>query len=65
MDFRPGIRNLGSLAYHRIVAARLLDDPAILEAARQRVREWMNETPQRPYIKGMGKDPCGYCKIRG
>lgn len=40
-----------SLAFHRAIAERLLRDPSILEAVRQRVKAWMAENPQRPFIK--------------
>ena len=30
-----------SLAYHRVIAARLGEDPTVLEQARARVREWV------------------------
>lgn len=29
-----------SLAYHRVVAERMLADPAVVERARERVRDW-------------------------
>jgi hypothetical protein len=32
-----------SLALHRLVAARLLEDPELLEAARERVRGWLRD----------------------
>jgi hypothetical protein len=35
------IGELRSVAYHRAVAARLLRDPALLEVARRRVRDWL------------------------
>jgi hypothetical protein len=41
-----------SIAYHRVIADRMRKDPAILAAARQRVREWL--TPGRtvpPYAQ--------------
>jgi|ERR1041385_1026453 hypothetical protein len=44
-----------SLAFHRVVATRLLSDPTILDTGRQRVRGWMEESPQRPYIKDWAK----------
>jgi hypothetical protein len=31
-----------SLAYHRLVAAKLLSDPGLLERARARVRSWLD-----------------------
>lgn len=33
-----------SLAYHRVIAARLLRDPSVLETARRRVAEWLAES---------------------
>jgi hypothetical protein len=39
-----------SLAFHRVVATRLLGDPTILDTARQRVKGWIEESPQRPYV---------------
>jgi hypothetical protein len=44
-----------SLAFHRVVATRLLDDSTILDFARQRVKSWMAESPHRPYIKEWAK----------
>ncbi len=32
-----------SLAYHRVIATRLLRDPNVLQAARQRVAGWLAE----------------------
>jgi len=37
-----------SLAYHRVIAARIRREPAILSAARHRVREWIAATPGPP-----------------
>jgi len=34
-----------SLAYHRAIAERLTERPAILERARTRVREWLSAHP--------------------
>ena len=39
-----------SLAFHREIAQRLLRDATILDRARQRVRGWMVENPNRPYV---------------
>jgi hypothetical protein len=38
-----------SLAYHAEVARRLLCHPAVLEAARARVRAWLDRTATPPY----------------
>src|SRR5262245_28482336 len=38
-----------SLEFHREIARRLLRDSTILERARERVRGWMIENPDRPY----------------
>src|SRR5262249_8273711 len=50
-----------SLAYHRVIAARLLQDRQILNSARQRVEQWMSETPDRPYVRRweeiLGREP--------
>jgi len=37
-----------SIAYHEVIARRLQHDPAILEAARKRVRDWLVATDGRP-----------------
>jgi hypothetical protein len=34
-----------SLAYHRVIAERLLRDARILQAARQRVERWLTDSP--------------------
>jgi hypothetical protein len=41
-----------SLAYHRVVAERLLADPSVLARARERVRAWMQSRPEAPYVRG-------------
>src|SRR5262245_35294189 len=38
-----------SLAFHREIARRLLQDSTILEKARVSVRGWMMDNPARPY----------------
>ena len=40
-----------SLALHRVIARRLVRDPAVLENARQRVKYWLAETPDRPFAR--------------
>jgi hypothetical protein len=40
-----------SLAFHREIARRLLQDSTILERARERVRAWETENPERPYVR--------------
>ena len=40
-----------SLAFHREIARRLVRDTAVLDVARERVRGWMAENPQRPYVR--------------
>src|SRR5437868_10674679 len=44
-----------SLAYHRAIAGGLLQDPAILDMARERVKEWLAQTPGRPYVRQWDK----------
>src|SRR5437667_12773031 len=38
-----------SLAFHRVIANRLLADPAVLERARKRVQTWLVRTPVQPF----------------
>ena len=41
-----------SIAYHRVIAARILENPSILERARARVRTWLATTiPPPPYAR--------------
>ena len=40
-----------SLAFHREIARRLVRDPAVLEMSRQRVKDWMSQTPDRPFVR--------------
>jgi hypothetical protein len=40
-----------SLAFHRVIAGRLLSDPEILTSARSRVNEWVSEMPNRPFVR--------------
>jgi hypothetical protein len=40
-----------SLAYHREIALRMVRDPDILQKARDRVRDWMTQTPERPFVQ--------------
>jgi hypothetical protein len=40
-----------SLAYHRVIADRLADEPALLERARARVRDWLTADPQAHYAR--------------
>src|SRR6266568_3129375 len=40
-----------SLYFHRLIAQRIRRDPAILERVRKRVRMWLAETPDRPYVR--------------
>jgi hypothetical protein len=40
-----------SIAFHRIIAKRLIQDPAILEKARERVRTWLAENSERPFAR--------------
>lgn len=44
-----------SLAFHRIIAARLAADPAILEKAGARVKTWLERTPASPFARGWEK----------
>jgi len=37
-----------SVAYHRVIAERLPDQPAILDRARRRVRDWLASGPAAP-----------------
>lgn len=41
-----------SLAYHRVVAERLVTDPTVLARARARVRAWVERQPETPYVRG-------------
>lgn len=38
-----------SLAYHRVIAERLREDPALLDRARERVEAWKRSRPG-PYV---------------
>jgi hypothetical protein len=38
-----------SLAYHRVIAERLLRDPRILAAARRTVERWLQDSPPPHY----------------
>ena len=40
-----------SLAFHRVIARRLVRDPAVLERARERVKLWLAQTPDRPFAR--------------
>ena len=40
-----------SLAYHREIAQRLLRDEKILVHARERAKQWLLQTPDRPYVR--------------
>jgi hypothetical protein len=40
-----------SLAYHRVIATRLLQNEWILRNARERVDQWSIEMPERPYVR--------------
>ena len=40
-----------SLAFHREIAQRLVRDATVLDRARERVRGWMAEKPDRPYVR--------------
>jgi hypothetical protein len=44
-----------SLAFHREIARRLVADPAVLERARLRVKDWLAQTPDRPYAGAWSK----------
>ena len=44
-----------SLAFHRVVASRLLKDSAVLERARKRVETWLERTPDRPFVREWNK----------
>jgi hypothetical protein len=44
-----------SLAYHHEIAHRLIQDSTILERARERVRQWEEENPQRPFVRAWTK----------
>lgn len=37
-----------SIAYHRLIAARLREDPQLLESARNRVSDWLNRPEGSP-----------------
>lgn len=38
-----------SVAYHRVIAERLLSQPEILEKARRRVQEWLESGDNSPF----------------
>lgn len=38
-----------SIAYHRVIAGRLHDEPEILDTARRRVREWLTARNPPPF----------------
>ncbi|HEV8577825.1 MAG TPA: hypothetical protein VGX68_01985 [Thermoanaerobaculia bacterium] len=38
-----------SVAYHRVIAGRLEEQPAILESARRRVATWLKERSEAPF----------------
>ena len=41
-----------SLAYHRVIASKIKEDPSILDRARRRVQSWLTEQdPPRHYAK--------------
>jgi hypothetical protein len=40
-----------SLAFHRVIARRLIHDPLVLDRARERVRGWLSQTPERPFAR--------------
>ena len=40
-----------SLAFHRVIARRLIQDLAVLEKARRRVQDWLGQTPDRPFAR--------------
>lgn len=37
-----------SVAYHRVIAERLRDQPAILDSARRRIQDWLASGPAAP-----------------
>ena len=51
-DGRHAVAEDVSLALHRAVAQRLLEDPALVERARERVAGWLRNGPvARPYAE--------------
>lgn len=44
-----------SLGFHRVIARRLVRDPAVLERARQRVKDWLAQTPDRAFAREWDK----------
>jgi hypothetical protein len=44
-----------SIAYHRVIAERLVQDSGILDMARHRVKEWLAQIPNRPYVRQWDK----------
>jgi hypothetical protein len=46
-----GIAEARSLAFHRVVAARLAGEPALLDRAGSRVRAWLAATPDAHYAR--------------
>ena len=47
-----GIAEARSLAYHRAIAGRLAGEPALVERARARVREWLQARPEARFARG-------------
>ena len=40
-----------SVAYHRVIAERLLEQPKVLEMARRRVQSWLSNSGAPPYAR--------------
>ena len=40
-----------SVAYHRVIAERLLQQPEVLEMARRRVQSWLSNPSAPPYAR--------------
>ena len=51
-----------SLAFHRVIASRLVRDPIILEKARERVKTWLARPPARPFAREWEKVLAGDAK---
>jgi hypothetical protein len=51
-----------SLAFHRVIASRLLQDPSILENARDRVKTWLGQIPERHFAREWAKILAGDAK---
>ena len=57
-DGRHAVAEDVSLELHRAVAKRLLEDPAVVDRARERVDEWLRDgSVARPYAEACQTSP--------